>query len=176
MSDESALKAIEDSVVAAMLLVDGMESADAVPLTESLTITELDTGGGEYDVICRPPKKYPGCNISLNDKEIEVIDEDGDQAGGTAFKTYKVPVFIAIYAYSDGAVMNSARYKAWHLAEEAERRLMVCTPSGLPEFAQMMGPLDSEGAAPLRVDANTHGMLLKVWARYRIMATLSQFG
>jgi len=166
----SALEIIETATVAEVALVDDVRDVRAVPLLE-LFIATPDSkveGGFKFTINTTSlPRKYSGATVSVDEDRVELVSSQ--QFASSSNVIYRVPVFIAAYARSNGAVTGSARRKAWALGEDILRRLLKFTPAGFtdPDRAFMFKPGAFE---PIIVDPHTHGLLMQFFAEYEIKA------
>ncbi len=165
MTALSALEAIETSIGAQLLLVSGMQSAKAVAINEMPGWPQTD----EKETLTMPDL-YPGCIYAVNDDEVELTGNLRAQ-NGTARANFRVPVYIAVFANSDGTQYGEARRKAWQMAELIHKQLVVFVPSGFPTNVFNVDPsvmTPAKESETLFIDHSTHGMLLKFWAHYQI--------
>lgn len=153
MSD-SALEAIATSAVAAGLTVAEILAGEEVTVTQ---------------IFERMPSAYPGFVLSLNDDEVQVLQ--ATQLYGGAAVMYRVPVYIALYATSDGTTEAAARRKVWKIGEAFQRKLMILTPTGGPDGITFW-PFEPDLFEPLLIDAHTHGLLMRFWAKYTITGAI----
>jgi len=137
-------------VVTAIAAVAGIASVVAAPIINTRA---------------RMPTAYPGAIVSLDDMAVEIAGVN--QTAGAAQVTYKVPVYVAIYAISDGTVLNAARLSAWQFSEAVQRMLMLFVPNA-PVAGVTYWPLKPEAVEPIIADANTHGVVIRLWAEYQI--------
>jgi hypothetical protein len=161
----SALEAIETSTTATIRTIAGMASAR--PASQFELFKPMKVG---EDIELRPntlPDAYPGAVVSMNEDRVEAI-EIGDPSMGCAQVVYRVPIFVVLYATSDGTVAGAARRLAWQLSEAIQLRLMVFVPAPLPAYATAMGPLVPGPYVPILADAAMHGVLLEFWAKYMV--------
>jgi len=165
------MESIEANTVARLLTVSGINSAKAVPPAEMFTPHPTK----ENFSLPTMPDSYPGCVVSLNDDETEPASIPGNdgaikQRFGAAAMCWRVPVYVALYATSDGTTQTGARFLAWQLSELVIKSLMKFRPADASTQAAgtSMWPLEPEKIEPILVDANTHGMLMKFGAIYQI--------
>lgn len=167
----SALEIIETATIAEIALVDGIQDVRALPLLELYNATPDPKVEGGYKFEIKQaslPRGYPGATVSVDEDRVELVnDNDTKQFYGNSKVKYRVPVFIAAYARSTGAVSGAARRAAWAIHEAILRRLLVFTPTGFtdPDRANMFKPGPFE---PILIDAHTHGILMQFDAEYEI--------
>jgi hypothetical protein len=167
----SALEIIEAATVAEIALVDDVQDVRALPLLELYNATPDPKVEGGYKFEIRTaslPRGYPGATVSVDEDRVELVnDNDTKQYLGSSKVKYRVPIFVAAYARSSGAVTGAARRAAWAIHESILRRLLVFTPTGFsdPDRAFMFKPGPYE---PILIDAHTHGILMQFFAEYEI--------
>jgi hypothetical protein len=172
MPAASPLEAIETSVAAEIALVPGL-SADAIILAPFADhYTQLEDGTVALDEETLPPG-YPGVVLSLNDEDITVVIEDKNLGPREQYVRFRVPVFMAVYATSDGSTLTAARYKAWEIAHAIIARLVNFIPSGAPEpwVIEVDEVLEPGALTPRLIDSMTFAILVRFYARYYVVAT-----
>ncbi len=160
----SALDLIQTGTVSQIALIPGISSSKAVPPYE--LFKPMPAAAAEEVLTVTLPDAYPGAVVSLNEDLISVV-EVHQQLGG-AWAIYRVPVYVALYATSDGTVAGEARRLVWSLGESVQRTLMAFSPS-VPGIT--VWPLVPERIEQILVDANTHGLLMEFWAKYQLQGT-----
>ncbi len=167
---DSCLEAIEANTVTHVLTVSGVLSAESVPTSEMFK--PMAGPDGEVFNVPTQPQAYPGAVISVNEDEVTPWEET-NQSAGSGWFFYRVPVYVAIYATSDGTVAGSARKLAWKIGEAIQRSLVLFTPDGplLKPEGSTLYPLEPAEFEPIIADATTYGLLMKFWCRYQIGVT-----
>jgi len=183
MSEPSALETIQANVVAELKTVegigispiDGQPAAKAASPSQMFKITTHPNSNeiARIDPVTLPDA-YPGHVVSLNEDEIKLIDAESGSIGGHAVATYEVPIYVAGYVYTDGTDAEEARRLACRFGEATQRKLMVFCPI-TSDTAGMTAPwvLRAAEFGPIPVDSNTHGLLMKFWAKYQLQASLT---
>ncbi len=161
----SALELILAGVVAQIATVPGVTSAKAVPASQLFDKPAKE--GMDVRVATLPPS-YPGAVVSVNEDEIHV--EDVRQSGSTSVVLYRVAVYAAIYATSDGTVEAAAQKLVWQIGQAVDLAMMIFVPY-VPNVATRQ--LEPAGFEPIVVDPTMYGLLMKWWARYQLVSSIS---
>jgi hypothetical protein len=165
----SALQAVQDSTVAAIASIAGIEVATAVPIVDLFT---MSADGDEIEIDRNYlPERYPGATVSVNEDEMTAVDVK--VMSGTTSIMYSAPVYVGIFVSTDGAVIGEARRLAWKFGDAVIRTLAVMTPSGMPPGAQAFGPLVPKALQSLPIDSANYAVFVKAWAQFRIVATVT---
>lgn len=166
---DSPLEAIEVSVAAELALVTGLESVSVAPFADAFTFNEDGTVSLNHSTL---PDEYPGAILSLNDDDITVVAEDRTIGPRTTFVKYRAPVFIAVYADSDGTTEPAARWAAWKIAHRVIARLVEFIPSGeeSPWVIETDERLEPGALTPIVIDPHTFAVLVRFYATYYMVA------
>ena len=167
---DSPLRAIQESTLAAILAIDDVTSAIAVP---PWRLFKPPPPVGEM-IEVKPdsmPPSYPGAVLSLWEEHV-VPDGEPQQQYGQIVVIYKVPVTVCFYATSDGSDLHEARFRALKIAQAAHITLPLFTPTGFPANSAAFGPLGPGSWWTIPMDPSRGGVMLDFTARYQVAASL----
>lgn len=166
----SPLEAIEVSVAAELLTVTGLESVTVAPFADAFSFREDGTVDLNRSTL---PAEYPGAILSLNDDDITVTTEDRTLGPVTIFVKYRVPVFVVVYATSDGSAGHTARWKAWEVAHAVIAKLVDFKPSGAPTpwIIEVDERMEPGALTPIVIDPSTFAILNRFYASYYMVAS-----
>lgn len=170
MPAASPLEAIETSVAAELVTVPGLLAVTVAPFADMFPVDP------EFGAISLNrttlPDKYPGAVVSLNDDDITVAIEDRTLGPRTVFNTYRAPVYIAVYAQSDGTTEPAARWKAWEIAHAVIAQLVEFRPTGAPEPWKIEADelMEPGNITPVVIDSTTYAVIVRFYAKYYIVS------
>jgi hypothetical protein len=159
----SVLQAIEETFVTALIATSGVASVKIVPAHQAFE----RFGPGEDDIrVVTLPDDYPGCVVSLNERESKVV-EDGESPGG-GWRKYRVPVWVSTYAKSDGTDANEAKYKCWEVVQAIQTKMIVTSISftGITIWPPVADSMEN-----LPTDPNTYGVMQVFTVDYQLHAS-----
>jgi hypothetical protein len=169
MPAASPLEAIEVAVATQLATIEDLKSVTIAPLVD---VFPIDDDGYVSISNAILPDAYPGAVLSLNDEDITIEMEDRTIGPSTRSNTYRAPVFVAVYAQSDGTTEKDARWLAWDLAHQVIVSLGGFIPEGAPEpwRIRMDERMEPGAITSILIDANTHAMLVRFYAKYHFVS------
>lgn len=170
MTYDSPLRAIQESTLAFLPTIEGITSAVAAVPWRLFKLPPPGVEQVEINPDTLPPE-YPGAVFSLWEDYITIVGEP-HQEYGAANITYEVPVSIVIYATSDGADINAARFAALKIGQAAHISLALFTPTGFPANSGSAGPFIPGHWWAIPIDPSTGAVMLDFKCRYQVAVSL----
>lgn len=167
----SAQNDILSAVVATLQTVPGLAAVDVVPIDlqfREVRQPAVSPDGISYEkvvVVPTLPSAYDGAVVSLNEYAARISVPV--QNNNSAQAIIETPVFIAFYALGDQQVAGDAQRKVWALKQAAMKKLLLLSPESSDPDVRIW-PLRPYEDEPILVDATTHGLLSKLWAKHAL--------